>query len=133
MPATCSGPRSYGEPVAEVSVAPAGVVIEPSNWERAGGLVGRFVVGFERIADVSTSAAPLDLVEGWRMGVGLPRTRIGTWRHDGVKDYLCIRDGRPALVLTCTPEADYARVIVTVPDPDALAEQVRAALSPRKQ
>lgn len=106
-----------------------GVKFDPSRWEHAGGMKGEFVVPLADIADVSTSDDPDSLVRGEKTGVGLPKTKIGTWHHDGVEDYYCIRDNGPALVLDLKPGQKLVRVVVTVDDPAGLVAKIQAAMA----
>jgi len=110
-----------------VKLTANGVEIDPSRWEHAGGMKGEFEVPFSGIAKVSTSDDPVSLVHGVKSGVGLPKTKIGTWHtHDG-EEYFCIRDNGPAVVLDLKPGQKMARVVVTVADPSGLAARIQAA------
>lgn len=112
----------------DVEVSAEGVRINPRGWEHAGGMTGDFVVELSAIAAVSTSDDPLSLVHGMKVGVGLPKTKIGTWRHDGVADYICVRDGGAAVVIKLVAGQRFATVVVTVPDPDRTAADIRGAM-----
>lgn len=112
----------------DVEITTDGVEVDPSRWEHAGGMQGEFVIPFTGIAKVSTSDDPDSLVRGVKSGVGLPKTKIGKWHHDGGEDYYCIRDNGPALVLDLKPEQKLMRVVVTVKDPAAAAAKIQAAV-----
>lgn len=113
----------------DVKLTSNGVEIDPSRWEHIGGMEGEFVVPFAGIAQVSTSDDPVSLVHGVKMGVGLPKTKIGTWHTDAREDYFCIRDNGAAVVLDLKPGQKLARVVVTVSDPSGLAARIRAAVA----
>lgn len=112
----------------EVSVAGDGVHIDPTGWEHTGGITGPFVVRFEAIGTVSVSDHPVGLVHGLKAGIGLPKTKIGTWHHDGIEDYFCVHKDGPALVLELTPGNRFGQVAVTVPEPAQMQAEVQARL-----
>lgn len=105
------------------------VQIKPDALEHAGGLSSEFEVALADIAKVSTSDDPTSLVHGVKVGVGLPKTKIGTWHHDGVEDYFCVHHDGRAVVLDLSPGHRYARVVVTVQNPDDLVVQIQAAMA----
>lgn len=111
-----------------IELADSGVHVCPDGWEVAGGLVGPFTVPYADIVDASAESSPLQIVKGLRVGLGLPKTRIGRWYYKGEKDYLGIRGGEPAIVLTLRPSARFTRVIVSVPDPELLCARVKSRL-----
>lgn len=112
-----------------VELSPDEVRIIPSRWEHTGGLQGKFEVPIAGIAEISTSYDPVKLVRGIRVGVGLPKTRIGKWYHGSGRDYLCIRHNGPAVVLDLVPGQKFLRVVVTVADPEGLAAQIQDAVA----
>ena len=113
----------------DVTLVTDGVKITPSGWEHTGGLTGEFLVALTDIAQVSTNDDPTALVHGLKAGVGLPKTKIGTWHHDGVEDYFCVHHDGPAIVLDLVPGRTYARVVVTVEDPAGLAAKIQAEIA----
>ncbi len=112
----------------DVVVADDGVHIDPTAWEHTGGRVGPFVLVYADIAAVTTSEDPITLVHGVKEGVGLPKTKIGTWHHDDIEDYFCVHKDGPAVVLELTAGQRYGQVVVTVDDPAAVVTQIRARL-----
>lgn len=112
----------------DVVVSDDGVHIDPTGWEHTGGMVGPFVVAFDGIDKVSTNDNPIDLVHGLKVGVGLPNTRIGTWRHDGIEDYFCIHKDGPAVALRLKAGQRFGQVVVTVDDPTQVTAQIQAHL-----
>ena len=69
---------------------------------------------------------PVNSIRGWRTGIGMPDLRMGTWRHDGVKDYVAVVVTERGLVITLREEK-YARVIVSVDDPESVQAQIVGA------
>ena len=113
----------------DVELTSDGVEVDPSRWEHAGGMQGKFVVPWAGIATVSTSDDPVSLVHGVKTGVGLPKTKIGTWHNDEGEEYCCIRDNGPAVVLDLKPGQKLVRVVATVGDPSGLAGKIKAAVA----
>lgn len=113
----------------DVRLTSDGVEFDPSRWEHVGGMQGNFTVPMTGIAEVSTSDDPDSLVRGAKTGVGLPKTKIGEWHHDGGEDYYCIRDNGPAVVLDLKPEQKFIRVVATVEDPAGMAAKIQAAMA----
>jgi hypothetical protein len=91
----------------------------PTGFDRAS-LLGPVDVPLEHVTAVEVTDSPGAAVRGWREGIGMPHLRMGTWRHDGVKDYVAIRTDLPGLVITLVNE-EYARLIISVEDPRGLA------------
>jgi hypothetical protein len=110
-----------------MSAAPVTVVVRgdrliidaPSGFGRAS-LLGALDVPISHVDSVRQVDRPQVAVSGWREGIGLPHLRMGTWRHDGVKDYVAIRTDMAGLVIELRDEP-YARVIVSVDDPSGIA------------
>ena len=56
-------------------------------------------------------------------GYGMPRHRLlGTWRWHGLKDFVDVRYGEPGVVVDLEPQQPLARLVLSVPDPDAVVE-----------
>ena len=91
----------------------------PAGLDRAS-LLGGLDVPLAHIVSVESVEDPGTSVVGWREGIGLPHLRMGTWRHDGAKDYVAIRTAMPGLVITLR-DKEYARLIVSVDDPAGMA------------
>jgi hypothetical protein len=91
----------------------------PTGFDRAS-LLGALDIPLAHVTSVEQVESPGAAVEGWREGIGLPHLRMGTWRHDGVKDYVAIRTDMPGLVISLRDE-EYARLIVSIDDPSGIA------------
>ena len=100
-------------------------IAAPTGLERAS-LLGAIDIPLAHVVAVEVTQRPGDEVSGWREGIGMPHLRMGTWRHDGVQDYVAIRTDVPGIVVTLADEA-YARLIVSAVDPGDLAERITAA------
>ena len=97
-------------------------IAAPTGLDRAS-LLAEVDIPVAHIVTVEVSERPGDAVKGWREGIGLPHLRMGTWRHDGVEDYVAIRTDIPGIIVTLVDEG-YARLIVSAPDPQALADSI---------
>jgi hypothetical protein len=91
----------------------------PTGFDRAS-LLGALDIPLEHVVSVEEVDKPGESITGWREGIGLPHLRMGTWRHDGVKDYIAVRTDTPGLVITLRHE-EFARLIVSVDDPAGVA------------
>jgi hypothetical protein len=97
----------------------------PTGLDRAS-LLGAIDVPVGHVVDVKVVEHPRDSIAGWREGIGLPHLRMGTWRHDGVKDYVAVNTQVGGLVVTLRDE-DCASLIVSLDDPDGTARLILAA------
>jgi hypothetical protein len=101
---------------------------KPRGFDRAS-LLGALDIPIAHVVSVAVSPDPVEELNGMRVGIGLPHLRMGTWKHDGVSDYVAVYAGTPGLVISLTGDK-YARVIVSIDDPEktkSLIEQARAA------
>jgi len=88
--------------------------------------LGALNIPVDHIVQVEIADAPITAIRGWRTGIGMPDLRMGTWRHDGVKDYVAVHTTLRGLVITVRDER-YARVIVSVDDPESVGDQIAKA------
>jgi len=89
-------------------------------------LLGALNVPIDHVEKVEVADKPVNAIRGWRTGIGMPDLRMGTWRHDGVKDYVAVVVTERGLVITLREEK-YARVIVSVDDPESVEAQIVGA------
>jgi hypothetical protein len=99
----------------------------PTGLQRLS-LLGALNVPLGHIEKVDVTDKPINAIKGWRTGIGMPDLRMGTWRHDGVKDYVAVHVTLRGVVITLRDEK-YARVIVSVDDPEALKSRIDHATS----
>ncbi|MCE5288185.1 MAG: hypothetical protein LLG14_02985 [Nocardiaceae bacterium] len=111
--------------MAQISVDRSHVKITLSAFEKISGFLGDLEVPRSAVQTVSVVENGFRALRGMRApGLGMPFVRaIGTWRGRGYKDFVSVSRG-PALVLELAGQK-FARAIVTVRDPEAVA----AALS----
>ncbi len=98
------------------------LIAAPTGFHRLS-LLGALNVAIEHVETVEVVDKPVNAIKGWRTGIGMPDLRMGTWRHDGVKDYVAVVVTERGLVLTLRDEK-YARVIVSVDDPDSVKARI---------
>ena len=89
-------------------------------------LLGALTIPVAAIESVEVSDKPVTAVRGWRTGIGMPDLRMGTWRHDGEKDYVAVDVALRGLVITLRDQK-YARLIVSVDDPESIQAQILRA------
>ncbi|MEI6362671.1 MAG: hypothetical protein WCP95_11100 [Actinomycetes bacterium] len=97
----------------------------PTGFDRAS-LLGSIDIPVEHVTDVEVVERPGDAITGWREGIGLPHLRMGTWHHDGAKDYVAVNTQVPGVVVTLREE-EFARLVVSAADPSGLARQIISA------
>ena len=111
--------------MAHLEIEGATLVLRLSLLERLGALSGRPRVPLAAVRDVRVTAKPWKELKGIRApGTGWPGTiALGTWRHDGVKDFCAIYRKGPGVVVELDG-AKYARLIVSSSDPTAVVETI---------
>jgi hypothetical protein len=114
--------------MADLVITPDTVTVALSSAEKVGALHGDVSVERSHIVSVEAVADGSSVVHGLRApGLHVPGgTRLGTWRHDGSKDFVAVRPGQPAVVITLGGD-EWTRLVVTVEDPASLAAQLSPA------
>jgi hypothetical protein len=114
--------------MARLEIEGASLVVRLSWLERLGALSGGPRVPLSAVREVRVSAKPWKELKGVRMpGAGLPGTiALGTWRHDGVKDFCAVYRKGPGVVVELDG-AGYARLIVSAHDPTSVVEEISEA------
>ena len=111
--------------MASVTTTPTQLVVSFTPWEKLAGLVRDLTVDRSAVTSVEPLTDGVAAVRGLRApGLGLPSVRVGTWRRRGAKSLVSVRRHRPALRLRLTGAA-YDEVLVSVPDPEAVAAALR--------
>jgi hypothetical protein len=113
--------------MAELLITNDTVTIVLSPAEKVGALKGDVSVERSRVAAVEAVPGRGGAGRGAaRAGPARARgLRLGTWRHDGVKDFVVVRPGRPAVAITVAGD-EWARLLVSVDDADAVGGTPRA-------
>jgi hypothetical protein len=120
--------------LARLDIAGDELILHVGFFERLGG----FVRGDAHIPLTSVRRAravdnPWEELRGIRSpGTGWPRgVALGTWRFSGGKDFVAVYGRRKPAVVVDLVGVDFARLIVTTPDAEAVAEEIsRATQSP---
>jgi hypothetical protein len=116
--------------MAELSVDGGDVVLRMTGWERLGSGRAAGELRFPRssVAGVTTCTPAFDGVRGLRiMGTGVPGTiALGTRRvSGGLREFVVVHGRDPGSVLVDLVDQRYARLVVSVADPEAVAAQLR--------
>ena len=116
--------------MAVLTITGADLRIRLTRAEKVGGLLRDLTIPLETITAIRRPAAAFDVVRGLRSpGFQLPwSTRIGTWRRLSGRTYAVARRTEPALHLRLAGPG-LTDVVVTSPDADAWADELRAALA----
>jgi hypothetical protein len=109
------------------------LVVLPRRWERMATGAGVVRLPLAAVDRVEVEAAPWRCLRGVREhGISVPDVVwLGTWRHPFGLDLVAVWPRRgPCVQVDLGPSQRFARVAVTVPEPEALGERLRAALGP---
>lgn len=112
--------------MARIVVTDDRITISLSPWEKVAGLMGDRTIPRSAVTDVALEPEPIQATRGLRApGLGVPgTTKIGTWRGEGRRMYVCVRRATPAVRIETTG-LDRDAFLVSVPD----AADVVAALT----
>jgi hypothetical protein len=118
--------------VATLAIAGQDLVVRLSRAERLAALCASPVsVPLSSVTDVVVEQNAWSALRGIRApGTGIPYViAYGTRRFRGGKDLGLVHGGkRPGLRVDFGPQAPYSRLVVTVADPQAQADAIRAAV-----
>jgi hypothetical protein len=93
--------------------------------------VGRLRVPLAAVTGVAVQEEPWRCLRGRRLrGLDVPDVAWkGVWRHPGGRDLIVVRpEHGPCVQIELRPPAEYARIAVTMPHPQAVVEKLRTAL-----
>ena len=100
------------------------------SWlERLGAFAGYgFSVPLAAVGAVRVSDDPWSELRGMRApGTGLPRViALGTWRHSSGRDFVAVYGKRRAVVVDLAG-VRFARLVVSTPDAERVAAEIRGA------
>jgi hypothetical protein len=104
--------------------------LHPSALEMLGALHGDVAVPLAQVSAVSVETQPWRALRGLRFGTGIPWViaygiRFGL--GGGRRDFALVRGGGPAVRVECGADAPFARLLVTVRDPEATTAMIRRA------
>jgi hypothetical protein len=102
--------------------------------EKVAALHGDIRVPLSAITEVRVTEDPVGAARGLRApGLNWPgRTKIGTWRGRGRRQFLVARRGVPA-VLVGLRGTTFDELVVSLPDARGVADALRARLAPRPE
>jgi len=109
--------------MARLEIEGTSLVLRLSLLERLGALSGQPSVPLAAVREVRVTAKPWKELKGIRApGTGWPGTiALGTWRHDGVKDFCAVYRKGPGVVVELD-NAKYARLVVSTSVVEAVAQ-----------
>jgi hypothetical protein len=112
--------------MSSVTVRGDSLIIRLTPLEKLLGLVRDQVVPRAAVEHVEAVPDGLAAASGLRApGLALPgRRKIGTWRGGGLKRFVCVRGGEPALKVTISGSR-FDELVVSTPDADSIAAQLR--------
>jgi hypothetical protein len=113
--------------MAELRIEGEELVVELSELERLGAFHGDIRTPLTSVREVRVAEDPRPELRGMRApGTGIPGViALGSRRGEG-HDFAAVYHNRPAVVVELE-DAEFDRLVITVPDPQATAAAVRAA------
>ncbi len=113
--------------MAHLRIDQSDLVVELSDLEKAGAFRGDVRVPLSAVRAVRVADDPRPELRGMRApGTGIPGLiALGSRRGAG-HDFAAVYHNRPAVVIELEG-TEFDRLVISVPDPEAAAEQVRAA------
>jgi hypothetical protein len=111
--------------MARLEIQGGSLVVRLSRLERLGALSQEPRVPLASMREVRVSANPWKELKGMRApGTGWPGSiALGTWRHDGVKDFCAVYRKGPGVVVELE-NAAYARFVLSTHDPTSVVETI---------
>ncbi|MEV7027031.1 hypothetical protein [Kitasatospora sp. NPDC093558] len=117
--------------MAEIVIEAGRLVVRLTAFERIEALHGDVAVSLAAVRSVSVEDQPLTAAHGLRApGTSVPGVvKAGTWRSstEGRQFVLANRGLRAVRIELAQGEADFDVLLVAVPNPEAVAAQVREA------
>jgi hypothetical protein len=105
------------------------LAVRLAGWERAAAFHGDIAVPLSAVREVSVEPEPWSALRGIRApGTGFPGViAYGVRRMTGGRpDFAAILGRRPAVRVELDPPAEFARLLVTVPDAGEIVAGLRA-------
>ena len=98
----------------------------PSGFHAASGLHA-LDIPLEHVTAAEVVEHPGDAIKGFRQGLGfaLPDEHMGKYHYEGLVDYVAARNTGEGVIITLADE-DFARLILSVENPAALAASLTA-------
>jgi hypothetical protein len=115
--------------MANLMVDGADVVVRLSGLEKLAAFRGDVRVPVASVSAVAVEPSPWSALRGIRSpGTGWPGViAYGVRRYRGGRDFAAVLGKRPAVRLELDPPSPFARVVVTVADPEGVVARVRSA------
>lgn len=109
-----------------VTVTRTDVVIEPRGLDRMWSFTRRLVIPRTDVADATIRSAAAVSPRGLRWpGLRVPGKVSGTFRSGGRREFWNASRSGDVLVIRLTSNARFERIVLTVDDPAAVADQLR--------
>ena len=115
--------------MAELVIDGDELVVRLRGWERAAAFHGDVAVPLSTVREVSVEPKPWAALRGIRApGTGFPGViAYGVRRMTGGRpDFAAILRRRPVVLIELDPPAEFARLLVTVPDAEETVTGLRA-------
>jgi hypothetical protein len=105
------------------------LVVGLSWLEKLGAAHGNVRVPLSAVRSAVAEPQPWDAVRGSKLaGTGIPGVAVlGTRYFDGGRDFVAIRNGRPAVRVELGDDASYAQLLVSVSDAESTVAAIRGA------
>jgi hypothetical protein len=117
--------------MATLETAGDSLVVRLSAFERFAALRGDVRVPLSAVTDVAVEPDPWSALRGIRApGTGWPGViAYGTWRFSGGRDFVLVRSKRPAVRIDLDESSPFARLLITIEDPEAWVDMIQHAVA----
>ena len=105
------------------------LVVGLSWLEKLGAVHGNVRVPLRAVRSAVAEPNPWDALRGIKLaGTGIPGViALGTRRFASGQDFAAVKGGGPAVRVDLSEESPFARLVVSVRDPDSTVTAIRAA------
>jgi hypothetical protein len=114
--------------VAKLIVEGPDLVVQMSSLEKLGALRGDVRVPLSTVQSAEVEPRPWGALRGIRIGTGIPGViALGIRRFAHGQDFTAVVGDKPAVRVDLSQESPFARLVVSVDDPDTTLAAIRSA------
>jgi hypothetical protein len=104
------------------------LVVQLSSMEKLGALRGDVRVPLSTVQSAEVEPHPWGALRGIRVGTGIPGVvALGIRRFRNGQDFTALVGSKPAVRVDLSQDSPFARLVVSVADPDSTLAAIRGA------